>query len=53
MGIAAQLGELAHLRKIRLEIEEKATGRDSIDLYGSRLQGRRESLDAGFKNLTE
>jgi hypothetical protein len=30
MRVAAQLGELAHLREIRLEIGEEATGGDSI-----------------------
>jgi hypothetical protein len=53
MGIAAQLGELAHLREIRLEIGEEATGSASIDVYGMRLQGSRENLNAGVKNLTE
>jgi hypothetical protein len=53
MRIAAQLGELAHLWEIRLEIGEEATGGASKDVYGTRLQGSRESLDAGVKNLTE
>jgi hypothetical protein len=48
MGIAAQLGELAHLWKIRLEIEEEAMGGDSIVSVGSG-----ESLDASVKDLGE
>jgi len=48
MGIAAQLGELAHLRKIRLEIEQEAMGGDSKISVGSG-----ESLDASIENLGE
>jgi hypothetical protein len=48
MRIAAQLGELAHLRKIRLEIGEEAMGGDSKISVGSG-----ESLDARVKNLGE
>jgi hypothetical protein len=48
MGIAAQLGELEHLREIRLEIGEEAMDRRSI---GS--MGRRKILDAGVKYLLE
>jgi len=48
MGIAAQLGELAHLRKIRLEIGEEAMGGDSKISVGSG-----QSLDASVENLGE
>jgi len=48
MGIAAQLGELEHLRKIGLEIGEEAMGSHSIVSVGSR-----QSLDAGVKDLLE
>jgi hypothetical protein len=48
MGIAAQLGELEHLREIRLEIGEEAMGSHSIVSMGSR-----QSLDAGVKDLLE
>jgi len=48
MGIAAQLGELEHLREIRLEIDEEAMGGHSIVSVGSR-----KSLDAGVKDLLE
>ena len=46
MGIAAQLGELEHLREIGLEIGEEAMDRRSIGSVGSR-----KSLDAGVKDL--
>src|SRR5229473_6253190 len=48
MGIAAQLGDLEHLRKIGLEIGEEAMDRRSIGSVGSR-----KSLDAGVKDLLE
>jgi hypothetical protein len=48
MGIAAQLGELEHLREIGLEIGEEAMDRRSIGSVGSR-----KSLDAGVKDLLE
>jgi hypothetical protein len=48
MGIAAQLGELEHLREIRLEIGEEAMGGHSIVAVGSR-----KSLDAGVEDLLE
>jgi len=48
MGIAAQLRELAHLRKIRLEIGEEAMGGDSKISVGSG-----QSLDASVENLGE
>ncbi len=48
MGIAAQLGELEHLREIRLETGEEAMGSHSIVSVGSR-----KSLDAGVKDLLE
>ena len=46
MGIAAQLGELEHLREIGLEIGEEVMDRRSVGLVGSR-----KSLDAGVKDL--
>jgi hypothetical protein len=46
MGIAAQLGELEHLREIRLEIGEEAMDRRSIGSMG-------KILDAGVKYLLE
>jgi hypothetical protein len=51
--IAAQFGEARQLRKIRLEIGEKATSGDSIAVHRLRSQGDRESLDTGVKDLRE
>jgi hypothetical protein len=48
MGIAAQLGELEHLREIRLEIGEEAMDSRSIGSVG-----KRKILDAGIKYLLE
>src|ERR1700687_2178156 len=53
MGIAAQLREAEHLREIRLEIGEEATGGDSIDMYSMGSQGGGESLDRGIQDLLE
>ena len=53
MGIAAQLREAEHLREIRLEIGEEATGGDSIEMYSMGSQGGGESLDRGIQDLLE
>ena len=53
MGIAAQLGDLEHLRKIGLQITEKAPRGDSIALYRFRSQGSCESLNAGIQDFRE
>ena len=53
MRVAAQLGELAQLREIRLEIGEEVMGGVSIAEYGPRFQGGRESLNKVFKHLSE
>ena len=54
MGIAAQLGEVEHLREIGLEIGEEVTGGDCDSVsYSMGSQGGGESLDTGIKNLTE
>jgi hypothetical protein len=46
MGIAAQVGELEHLREIGLEIGEEAMGRRSIGSVGT-------CKDVGLKDLLE
>ena len=48
--IAAQFGEARQLRKIRLEIGEKATSGDSIAAHRLGSQGDGESLDTGVKD---
>jgi hypothetical protein len=52
MGLAAQLGELEHLREIGLEIGEETTSHAAVSRRAE-LQVGRESLDTGVKNLTE
>jgi len=51
--VAAQLGELAHLREVRLEIGEEVTRGASIADYGAGFQGGRESLNKVLKHLPE
>src|SRR5260370_34850557 len=53
MGIAAQLGEVEHLRELGLEIGKEVPSHAAIALRRAGLHVGRESLDTGVKNLTE
>ena len=48
MGIAAQLGELAHLREVRLQ-----TGEEAMDGHSIVSGGIGKSPDAGVKDLLQ
>jgi hypothetical protein len=53
MGIAAQLGEVDHLREIGLEIGEEVTGHAAVAAHRTGLESGCESLDTHVKNLTK
>jgi hypothetical protein len=53
MGIAAQLGEVEHLREICLEIRKEVTGHAAIMKRRAGADCGRESLDTHVKNVTK
>ena len=53
MGIAAQLGEVEHLRELGLEIGKEVTGHAAIMARRAGAERGRESLDTHFKNVTK
>ena len=53
MGIAVQLRQSAHSRKVGVEIGKETTRGAPIVGYGAAAEGGREGLDAGFKDLLE
>jgi hypothetical protein len=53
MGMAAQLGQPQHLRKLCVEIGEEASDRTSIVVECAVLQGSSEDLDAVLEHLLQ
>ena len=53
MGIAAELGESADLRKGGAKITNKAVGNVLVLDHSEGLQSQRKSLDVCFENLFE
>jgi hypothetical protein len=53
MGIPSQFWEMAHLRKVSLQMAEEASGSNSIRVYCAGSQRSTEGLNVRLKNLTE
>jgi|SRR5580700_962100 hypothetical protein len=53
MGIAAQLGEAAHLGEVGVQTGEETSGDAAVYVHGLGSQSSGQSLDMGIKNLLQ